>query len=153
MKKFIDILIVFTIFMAVASCHKVERTYDTVIYDESQVPIIIAKSEPRALYAGQEYNWDVRIEAFNGIKDVKINGEVILSYNNGQFIHDGTIPIVMPATDNYRVLLVVTDELDNATSYPEFTIALLDEATSTRLVMSEGDGTIVFFGDSVSECY
>ncbi len=149
MKRITNIVLPLVALLYIVSCHKVEPTYDKVVYDSSKSPIISAKNVPIALFTEERYEWEISVEAFNGIKDIKVNDEVILSYNNGQFIYQGIIPIVMPDVENFTVSLVVTDELDNETHYPDFTIASRSHIKSPFYLIKDfsGAGEILYTGN------
>lgn len=113
MKNNIFILLLVAISGLFYSCESdVVPTQDIVEYDDSKVPVIVSKNDltNTAVIVGDDFNWGVEIEAYNGIESISLNGDVLNTFGNGQIKYSRQIIIEMPDKESHDVSLVVEDE-------------------------------------------
>jgi len=113
-------------------------TRKVIVYDDQQPPVITNLSEeehPILVYVEGVFNWDVEIEAFNGIDSILLNGEVCRTFGDGQLRYTSSLSVVMPDADSAKVELKVTDEIGLATTYPPFYIYAKGRIPSPYLIM------------------
>lgn len=109
-----------------------------IIYDENQAPVITDLYEgehPIFEYVEGIFDWDVEIEAFNGIDSIFLNGELYRTFGDGQLRYTSAIGVEMPDADSAIVELSVMDEIGLSTTFPPFYIYAKGRIPSPYLIM------------------
>lgn len=130
---------VFIMAMAVFACQdETEPTQREIIYDKNQPPVISNLYEgecPIFEYVEGAFDWEVKIEAFNGIDSIFLNNELFRTFGDGRLRYNTTVAVEMPDTDSVIVELKVIDELGLSTTFSPFYIYAKGRIPSPYLIM------------------
>ncbi len=149
MRKNTIIYSLIALFIASSACDEVMPTQDVVIYDETKLPTITLREElPETAPVESTLEIKAKLEAFNGIDSIFLNGDLVRVFGNGQISYEASIPFLMPDQDSVKLQIRVKDELGLSTYSEEYVVKAAGRLPSPFLLCDFAQGNAEFIETS-----
>ncbi len=138
------------LFIASTACDEAKPTQDVVIYDESKLPTItLTKELPETAPVESTFEIKAKLEAFNGIDSIFLNGDLVRVFGNGQITYEASIPFVMPDQDSAMFRIRVKDELGLSIYSEQYVVKAAGRLPSPFLLcdFAQGDAEFIEITD------